>query len=686
MSQRTSDFVFQGGMDPSTSPLLLSPSRCMSALNYEAVAEGYRRLEGIERFDGQPAPSQARFWVLTFIQGSALIATGDRIAGGTSGATAWVVRADLDDGAWDGSAAGKLVLTDVVGEFLEEEALKRAGVTVAVADSLAEREAVSDYETFLDFTALAQDLRRTAIQKPAGSGPIRGVTIFQGIAYAWRDNAEGTAGVMWKATPTGWQVVPASRWTGFIAGNTEINEGDVITGATSGATATVIRMKKYKGNWGQNSAEGFLVLLGGSGTFVNEDVRRGSTYLAHIYGEEFVRFPPGGRYTTIEHNFYGSAPRTALYIANGVGNAFEFMNGVLSPVETFTPDDRPTHIFEVANHLGLCFRGGSVQVSVPGEPLLFDSVQGAFEFGFGNDITDVVQANDSAVVLFGRSKIGTLTGKDVATFQFSELTEEAGAEPWTAQRLGRTIYIDVAGLRDLSATQAYGNFRAGTLLPEMQAFFLSRTRSGARPILSYLCRAKTQYRVMWDDGVGLSVYMGRKTAEAMPFDVSPLRFTTAANGLIDNQEIMLCGGEDGFVYRIDSGPSLDGDPISAFVQPPFNHIGSPNQEKRLHKVTVEIDGLSGANIGVSVVFDYGEEGQPNALLPDQRVYSGGRLWDAANWDEFYWSGPVRGRGEFPADGLGRNIGLVIAAVSKPAEIAHTLQAYTLHWSLRKFVR
>jgi len=685
--QDTTDYVFQGGVDPSTSPLLLSPSKAMASMNYEVVAEGYRRMEGIERFDGQMPASSARFWILGFTDGGVQVNVGDRIVGSETAATGWVAQVNLSAGTWSGSAEGTLILTDVEGAFISGEAMKVLGVTVAAAYGEAEREAADDYAMYLDYASVAQDLRRSIIGIVPGSGPVRGVAVFQGTVYAWRDNAGATAGVMWKATPTGWQQVAGSRWTGFDKGNVEIFEGDIITGVTSGATATVARIKKYKGNWGQNSAEGFLVLTGGTGTFVSEDVLVNGTYAASVHGESIVGFAPGGRYMAIEHNFYGASNRTALYFVNGVNTAFEFMEGMLAPVETFSSSDRPTRVFEIGNGLGLCYPGGSIQISVVGEPLLFDAVQGAVEIGFGDEITNVIQANDTAVVIFGASKIGTLTGSDVDTFQYSNLTEEAGAAPWTAQRIGRTVYIDLGGLRDLTATQAYGNFRAGSLLPELQAFFLARQRSGATPVLSYISRTKTQYRVIWDDGVGLNVYMGRKNPEPMLFDISPLRFTCAAEGQNTvSGEIIVCGGDDGYVYQVDSGSSLDGAGIEGFVQPPFNHLGRPNSEKRLHKVTIELDAMAGASIGLSVVFDYGDEGQPNAFLDDQVVFSGGKLWGGAVWDEFFWSGPIRGRGEFPADGVGRNIAVLFACNCKPAEAAHTLQAYTLHWSLKRFVR
>ena len=58
--------------------------------------------------------------------------------------------------------------------------------------------------------AIDREAARVAITTVPGSGPVRGVWYFSGSLYAWRDNAGATAGVMHKATSTGWQQVSAA--------------------------------------------------------------------------------------------------------------------------------------------------------------------------------------------------------------------------------------------------------------------------------------------------------------------------------------------------------------------------------------------------------------------------------------------------------------------------------------------
>jgi hypothetical protein len=105
-------------------------------------------------------------------------------------------------------------------------------------------------------------------------------------------------------------------------------------------------------------------------------------------------------------NFYGATNRKRVYCVNGVGTGFEYDGGsVLVPIETGTPTDTPERIFDIANHLGFTFPGGSIQVSDPGDPCVFNAILGAAEIGMGDDVTDVVDANDTAVVFFAKEKV-----------------------------------------------------------------------------------------------------------------------------------------------------------------------------------------------------------------------------------------------------------------------------------------
>lgn len=121
MTQKLSYYPLGGGLDLVTPAISVAPGRARAALNYEADATGYRRIQGYERYDGRTSPTDAFAAASTETQG-----------------------------------------------------------------------------------ALDRDAARAAITAVPGSGPVRGVWVYNGKVYAWRDNALATAGVMWRASTTGW--------------------------------------------------------------------------------------------------------------------------------------------------------------------------------------------------------------------------------------------------------------------------------------------------------------------------------------------------------------------------------------------------------------------------------------------------------------------------------------------------
>jgi len=689
LSQKIDIYGFGGGLDTSSAALAVPPGSLIFGLNYEPLAEGYGRVEGYERFDGSQAPSNASFWKLAFDAGASAVSVGDTVTGATSGATGTVAVAPIvSAGAWgDGDAAGDLILAAVTGSFVNDEQLQVAGTLKAMTAAASSENEASTADEYEEWLSAAQEIRRQGIGKVPGSGPVRGVAVHSGSVYAWRDDEFGNAAVGYKATSSGWQVLTASQRIPFTSGASEVFEGDVVTGDTSGATATVIRIITTGGTWVAGSAAGFLHVVDVDGTFEDgETLRVGDDAVATGAAAIPNTFGPGGRYHTISHNFFGASNRYRLYgSTGGATNAFELVSDSTVPIFTGMTVDKPQRIFEVGNSLGLTFEGGSAQFSATGEPLSWEVILGAGEISIGTEITDVVQANDTTVAFFGEQKVCILQGHDTSDFVLDTLTEEAGAEPDTAQRIARTVYIDLRGLRSLDATQAFGNFKTGALSQKFEKHFKNKRKSGVRPIGSIVSRSKSHYRLFWNDGTGLSVYMGGKIPEAIPFDYSYTPHCFGHGELADG-EALLVGAEDGYVYRLDSGTSYDGEAIEAACMTPFNPFKSAMQEKRFHKVTLELQGPPRAQISITAQFNYGDLGQPIDTGSDFYVRGGGGFWEQDTWGSFYWSDPAEGVAECPIDGMGRNASFVFSTRAGLTEERHILQAYAVHHSPRKVIR
>ena len=119
-------FVLGGGLNEVTPPLSLKGGELYGVSNYEPGTKGgYRRIDGYERLDGQPAPSESSYWILNFDAGDIVEPeVGATVFCTEDSAKAEVGAVVLESGSWaGGDAAGYLVLYNLVGFFEDGEPL-----------------------------------------------------------------------------------------------------------------------------------------------------------------------------------------------------------------------------------------------------------------------------------------------------------------------------------------------------------------------------------------------------------------------------------------------------------------------------------------------------------------------------------------------------------------------------------
>jgi hypothetical protein len=214
--------AMQGGLDL-VAPVMTRPDgHIVESLNYEPDVRGYKRLNGFERFDGRPKPSEASYQQLLFTGGTVAITAGQSIVGATTGTTATVLaNATVTSGSYgEGDAAGRLALVDVVGAFVVGETLLVSSSPVAVAGA----QTLGGIATHIQ---QAIEARRAVIQPVPGSGPVRGVWEYKGDIYAFRDNADASQCVMYKATTSGWEPVSAPSRMPFSNGGAYVLSFDM---------------------------------------------------------------------------------------------------------------------------------------------------------------------------------------------------------------------------------------------------------------------------------------------------------------------------------------------------------------------------------------------------------------------------------------------------------------------------
>lgn len=127
---KTKYFSFDGGLNLVDPPLSTPDGMLLGVSNFELkVRGGYRRIDGIERFDGNLLPSDASYWVLNFDAGDITEPPiGSEAHGNTSGAKGEVGSITLMSGSWvGGDAAGYFILFNVTGTFQDDEIIHFTG-------------------------------------------------------------------------------------------------------------------------------------------------------------------------------------------------------------------------------------------------------------------------------------------------------------------------------------------------------------------------------------------------------------------------------------------------------------------------------------------------------------------------------------------------------------------------------
>lgn len=185
----------KGGLNTESALYSLKPGEAVALLNVEVDTSGaYSTMAGIEKFDGHPEPNKVAYqtFLLESVTGIALGAT---ISAAPSGWTGKVIGID-DKTVGVINTTGTLTLTDtILGN---------------VVRSLPAQIEARSYTSHRRFRKYAQGVLRALIQPVPGVGQVRGVVIYKGDIYAYRDHGDGITCRMYKATNSGWSEIVSS--------------------------------------------------------------------------------------------------------------------------------------------------------------------------------------------------------------------------------------------------------------------------------------------------------------------------------------------------------------------------------------------------------------------------------------------------------------------------------------------
>jgi hypothetical protein len=535
---------------------------------------------------------------------------------------------------------------------------------------------------------LAADEYRSSISAVPGAGKILGVSMFNGIVYAWRNNVGNTAAVMYKSTSSGWTAVSLGKIMSFNSGIAEVFAGETITGQTSGATALVVRTVLESGTWAASTAAGKFIVSTTTGTFIaGENIRIGATVHAHAASAvTAITLAPGGRYDTTIANFGGGTANYRLYGVDGVNKAFEFDGTIFVPISTGMAVDTPNRIAVHKQHLFLSF-GASLQFSALGDPYQWAPLLGAGEIAMNGPITNLIalpgNQSSGALAVYTRHDTSVLYGTSSDNFQLSTFNTGTGAIAYTAQNMDQSYVLDDRGVISLGTSLNFGNFLPAALTMTLRPYLQPRINTATASTLS---REKGQYRVFFADGsaIYMTVING-KLLGTMPVEfLDPV--TCAVEGeTTSGMPVAFFGSTNGFVYQLDAGTSFDGDAIAANINLVYNSTGSSRILKRYRHASVEMSGEYYAEIQFGYDLGYRTPFLSQSLDQSHSVDLRSTYWDSMTWDNFIWDGSDVSPSEIDVTGTAENMAVRISSTSDLFQ-PFTVNSVIVHYTPRRGLR
>jgi len=483
----------------------------------------------------------------------------------------------------------------------------------------------------------------------------------------------------------------------FDTGTSEISAGDTITGASSGKTAEVTSVTVTSGTWSGGSAAGYISIKNNTGTWTdNENITVLGSNKALVNGaseptkvtvakadgtvyEQTIA--PGGKYEFINYNFRGDATGITMYGVNTVDKGFSWDGSTFIKIGTGTEVDTPEHIIAHTKHLFYSFPNGSIQHSSIGAPNKWSAVTGAAELSVGDVVSGFSTEVNDVMSIFTRNETFMLYGSSSADWALKRFHQGTGAVPYTLQKMDQTFFLDDRGLTSIFTVQAFGDFQSAVASDSIDPY-MQKKKGNA--ILSVKVRAKNQYRLYFDDKTGIAMtYINRQNQGIMPFTLKHQIYSVCSAEDTNGFEVIYGGFDDGYVRKIDSGTSFDGQSVPSFIRTAYHNYGSPQAKKRFRDLSLEVNADTSTTLTVQPSFDYGGTFSPRSS-PSASSYTVNVTAD--QWNENDISNDATGitvvsSERIKINGIGTNMGLIIKNESiydKPI----TLQGAVVNYSLR----
>lgn len=437
--------------------------------------------------------------------------------------------------------------------------------------------------------------------------------------------------------PDRWQTFPVPFTGGLITNSTPLQQGTQFPGS-----ATVLRNFEPSTEGGYRRIEGYtkwddaqvtgtaatvrgvveyqLYAIAAVGDGLYRSTGSGWTEITDnvTFSSSGVNISGSGKVRFAKHHFGASK---ILIIVDGNDKPYKFDGSTFSQITTATSDqDGASHVIAHKNHLFFA-KDTTLSFSAPFSDTDFTAASGAGTIEFDNEITGLASFRENLFV-FTKRTIFLIAGSSIADFQVQPVTRDIGAiEPDTVKEIGGDLmFLGPDGLRLLSATERNNDFGLAVvskvIQPEMIDFIAQSTSYS-----SVVVREKSQYRIFGynssytDDAAKgiIGTQYAQQGGQGMVWsETRGINAYVAYSEYISDQELILFANDDGYVYRMESGNSFDGNNIVATFKTPYLPITDPTTRKNLYKMKLFVDPQGSFNCDIDVDFDFN---QANVVQP-----------------------------------------------------------------------
>lgn len=370
---------------------------------------------------------------------------------------------------------------------------------------------------------------------------------------------------------------------------------------------------------------------GGTGTYIATIT---TTVKRNLLPSEAELAAEDSKWRTIEANFYANDEGNAIYGCTGASPAFLFdTNEVFGYI--YPPIDKnknkPRHVAFNANHLVLGMPSGHILISAIDQPNNFDPADFSSIFSFRDPVTGLNPLTGNALGVMCKSSVNALLGTQSPAvtgandpFRPQNITPLSGAIEYTVADVMGPMYADYNGVTTADASDKFGDFGAGRLTGKIESWTRDRVQNRPStelrdrgPVFGIQVRSKNQYRVYFEDGYILTLYLGdpEQKAQCTIAHLDTTNYSTDyvptwmdSTVLSTGRERILMGDKNGNVWVVDGANGIQ--TASGLVEVdcwittnPIN-TGAPQGAHKTFNVQIIGDFYGSQDITTSIGYDY----------------------------------------------------------------------------------